>query len=270
MTFLNVPRYAEVILRHWTCDYFLNAPRYTEVILRHWTCQKEWSLPRIAEYWFWLYTHSCCCCCLSLLRIWLGLWRCNFSTLFLLLIFPFVFCGSLLVHCLGDSCCSHLARVQRCNYSNLVLAEEKRMYSSETSPSRASLHDIQKRAFCLFVLLCFVLTRDLLIIIVIIIIRNTYIAPNPTRLAQSTSQFKTRMNIRINTWNMHIYTRRSNTNSKVQANMHTSRNNQSNPDMQCSNTWTMDTSHDCKSNTNSIKKGSTGRFGRTSGFSIVT
>ena len=33
----------------------------------------------------------------------------------------------------------------------------------------------------------------------IIIIRNTYIAPNPTRLAQSTSQFKTRMNIRINT-----------------------------------------------------------------------
>ena len=33
----------------------------------------------------------------------------------------------------------------------------------------------------------------------IIIIRNSYIAPNPTRLAQSTSQFKTRMDIRINT-----------------------------------------------------------------------
>ena len=149
----------------------------------HNTPQKEWSLPRIAEYWFWLYTHSCCCCCcLSLLSIWLGLWRSNFSTLFLLLIFSFVFCGSLLVHCLGDSCRSHSARVQRCNYSNLVLAEEKRMYSSETSPSRASLHDIQKRVFCF--LFCFVLTRDLLIIILIIlIIRNTDIAPNPTRLA---------------------------------------------------------------------------------------
>ena len=37
-----------------------------------------------------------------------------------------------------------------------------------------------------------------------IIIRNSYIyAPNPTRLAQSTSQFKTRMDIRIKTWNMH-------------------------------------------------------------------
>ena len=55
----------------------------------------------------------------------------------------------------------------------------------------------------------------------------------PTRLAQSTSQFKTRMgDIRISTWNM-----RSNVNSKAQANMHTSRNNQCNPDMQCSNTW---------------------------------
>ena len=38
---------------------------------------------------------------------------------------------------------------------------------------------------------------------IIIIIHSTSIAPNPTRLAQSTSQFKTRMNIRINTWNMH-------------------------------------------------------------------
>ena len=36
-------------------------------------------------------------------------------------------------------------------------------------------------------------------IIMIIIIRNTYIAPNPTRLAQNASQFKTRMEIRINT-----------------------------------------------------------------------
>ena len=33
----------------------------------------------------------------------------------------------------------------------------------------------------------------------IIIICNSYIAPNPTRLAQSTSQFKTRMDFRINT-----------------------------------------------------------------------
>ena len=38
---------------------------------------------------------------------------------------------------------------------------------------------------------------------VIIYIRNSYIAPNPTRLAQSTSQFKTRMDIKINTRNMH-------------------------------------------------------------------
>ena len=37
----------------------------------------------------------------------------------------------------------------------------------------------------------------------IIIICNTYIAPNPSQPAQSTLQFKTRMNIRINTWNMH-------------------------------------------------------------------
>ena len=37
----------------------------------------------------------------------------------------------------------------------------------------------------------------------IIIIRNSYIAPNPTRLTQSTLQFKTRMDIRTNTWNMH-------------------------------------------------------------------
>ena len=36
-----------------------------------------------------------------------------------------------------------------------------------------------------------------------IIISNIYIAPNPKRLAQSTSQFKTRMNITIKTWNMH-------------------------------------------------------------------
>ena len=75
----------------------------------------------------------------------------------------------------------------------------------------------------------------------------------------------------------HAYTRLSNVNSKVQTNMHTSRNNQCNPDMQCSNTWTMDTSHDWKSNTKSIiitiyinKLGSIGRFGRTSGFSTVT
>ena len=37
----------------------------------------------------------------------------------------------------------------------------------------------------------------------VIITRNSYIAPNQTRLAQSTSHFKTRMDIRINTWNIH-------------------------------------------------------------------
>ena len=51
----------------------------------------------------------------------------------------------------------------------------------------------------------------------------------------------------------HAYTRRSNVNSKAQANMHTSWNHQCNPDMQYSNTWTMETSHDCKSNTKSNK-----------------
>ena len=51
----------------------------------------------------------------------------------------------------------------------------------------------------------------------------------------------------------HAYTRRSNVNSKAQANMHTSWNNQCNLDMQCSNTWTMETFHDWKSNTKSIK-----------------
>ena len=37
----------------------------------------------------------------------------------------------------------------------------------------------------------------------IIIKSNIYIAPNPTRLAQSTSQLKTRMNITVKTWNLH-------------------------------------------------------------------
>ena len=36
----------------------------------------------------------------------------------------------------------------------------------------------------------------------LIIICNIYITPNRTRLAKKTSQFTTRMNIRINTWNM--------------------------------------------------------------------
>ena len=51
----------------------------------------------------------------------------------------------------------------------------------------------------------------------------------------------------------HAHTGRSNANSKAQANMYTSWNHQCNPDMQCSNTWTMETSHDCKSDTKSIK-----------------
>ena len=50
----------------------------------------------------------------------------------------------------------------------------------------------------------------------------------------------------------HAFTRQSIANSKMQTNMHTSWNSQCNPDMQCSNTWTMETSHDCKSNTKSI------------------
>ena len=59
----------------------------------------------------------------------------------------------------------------------------------------------------------------------------------------------------------------------------TYQNNQCDPDMQCSNTWAMDTSHDRKSNTKSIiiiiyiriknKLGAI-RFGRRSGFSTVT
>ena len=36
-------------------------------------------------------------------------------------------------------------------------------------------------------------------VIIIIIIHNTYVAPSPTRLAQSASQFETRMNIGIST-----------------------------------------------------------------------
>ena len=40
-------------------------------------------------------------------------------------------------------------------------------------------------------------------LIITTIIRNIYTAPNPTRLAQSTSQFKTRTNITIKTRNMH-------------------------------------------------------------------
>ena len=38
----------------------------------------------------------------------------------------------------------------------------------------------------------------------LIIICNIYIAPNPTTLAENTSQFKSRMVITIKTWNMHI------------------------------------------------------------------
>ena len=47
-----------------------------------------------------------------------------------------------------------------------------------------------------------------MIILIIIIIRNTYITPNPKTLAQSTSQFKTSMNINQDT--KHAYTRQSN------------------------------------------------------------
>ena len=99
-------------------------------------------------------------------------------------------------------------------------------------------------------------------------------APNPTRLAQKHFTIQSK-NGHQNQYMKQAYTRRSNVISKAQANMHTSRNNQCNPDMQCSNTWTMETSHDCKLNTNSIinnnkKLGSIERFGRTSGFSSLT
>ena len=40
--------------------------------------------------------------------------------------------------------------------------------------------------------------------------------------------------------------RRANANSKAQPNMHTSRNNQCNPDMPYSNTWTMETTQTCR------------------------
>ena len=40
-----------------------------------------------------------------------------------------------------------------------------------------------------------------------------------------------------NQYMKHAHTRRSNANSKAQANMHTPRNNQCNQDIQCSNTW---------------------------------
>ena len=75
---------------------------------------------------------------------------------------------------------------------------------------------------------------------VIIIIRNTYTAIQPDWLKALTIQSK---NGHQNQYMKHAYTRRSNANSKAQANMHTSRKNQCNPDMQYSNTWTMDTSN---------------------------
>ena len=87
--------------------------------------------------------------------------------------------------------------------------------------------------------------------ILLIIIRNSYIAPNQTRLAQSNSHFQNK-NGHQNQYMKYAYTRRSNANSKARANMHTSWKNQCSPDMQCSNTWTRETSHDWKSNTKSI------------------
>ena len=109
----------------------------------------------------------------------------------------------------------------------------------------------------------------------VIIIRNIYIAPNPTRLGQSSSQFKTRMNITIKTWDMHtpdnptltakrrqIYThpRTINAIKIFSATIH--------------GPWThlkianqMLGHHDNYMHENS---GSTERFGRTNGFSTVT
>ena len=84
------------------------------------------------------------------------------------------------------------------------------------------------------VLICISFVTCKLLCGLILILCNICIAPNPTRLVQSTSQFKTRM----------ICTHPGTINA--------TRNNQCNPDMQCSNTWTMDTSQDCKSNAKSI------------------
>ena len=81
----------------------------------------------------------------------------------------------------------------------------------------------------------------------IIIIRNTYIALNPTRLAQSPLQFKTRMDIRINTWNRHTPDDPTPTAKRRQTCTHPGTISATHT----SNTWTMDTSHDCKSNTKS-------------------
>ena len=115
--------------------------------------------------------------------------------------------------------------------------------------------------------------------LIIIIMRNTYIAPNPTRLAQSTSQFKARMNIRINTWNMHTQT--------IQRQQQSAGKNAHILEQSVQPRHTiqqyMDHGHiswlqiKCKEHYNNhihnhIHKnwGSFGRFGRTSGFSTVT
>ena len=79
--------------------------------------------------------------------------------------------------------------------------------------------------------------------------RNTYIAPNATRLAQSTySQVKARMNIRISTWNMHTLDDPTPTAKRRQTCTHPGTISTT----QTCNAWTMDTSHDCKSNTKSV------------------
>ena len=115
------------------------------------------------------------------------------------------------------------------------------------------------------------------IIIIIIIIRNSYIAPNPIWLAQSTSQFKTRMDIKINTWNMHTPDDPTSTAKRRQTCTHPgtiSATQTCNAAIHGPSKYLMIANH-TKSITIIIyikkrKRGSIGRFGRTSGFSTVT
>ena len=90
-------------------------------------------------------------------------------------------------------------------------------------------------------------------VLYLIIIHNSYIVPNPTRLAQSTSQFRTRMDIRINTWNMYTLDDPTSTAKPRQTCTHPGTISATQTCMQCSNTWTIEISHNCKSDTKSNK-----------------
>ena len=111
--------------------------------------------------------------------------------------------------------------------------------------------------------------------VTIIIIHNSYIlniAPNPTRLAQSqsTSQFKTRMDIRINTWNMHVH-------QTIQRQQQSAGKHAHIPEQSVQPRHAMQQYMDYGNISwlqirykEHQKLGSAGRFGRTTGFSTVT